>query len=131
MHRVAFSLPAWKALPAGGEYELDMVYYLPITGPANYAVTINGKEYAFKFEQPNLPLGDLSTGGDSGGGEGSDCSSDGVNTYPNWPQTDWQGNPSHAGSGDQIIYNDVIYKANWYTSSIPESNGSWSKVCNI
>ena len=131
MHRVAFSLPAWKALPAGGEYELDMVYYLPITGPANYAVTINGKEYAFKFEQPNLPLGDLSTGGDSGGGEGSDCSSDGVNTYPNWPQTDWQGNPSHAGSGDQIIYNDVIYKANWYTSSIPGSDGSWSKVCNI
>ena len=68
MHHVAFSLPTWKALPAGD---------------------------------------------------------------PNWPQTDWQGNPSHAGSGDQIIYNNIIYKANRYTSSIPESNGSWSKVCNI
>ncbi len=59
MHRVAFSLPNWKALPAGGTYELDMVYYLPISGPANYSVNINGKDYAFKFEQPELPQGNL------------------------------------------------------------------------
>ncbi|MEF1186332.1 chitinase C-terminal domain-containing protein, partial [Vibrio sinaloensis] len=49
MHRVAFSLPSWKELPAGGTYELDMVYYLPISGPANYTVNINGVDYAFKF----------------------------------------------------------------------------------
>ncbi len=59
MHRVAFTLPNWKSLPAGGTYELDMVYYLPISGPANYTVNVNGRDYALKFEQPDLPLGNL------------------------------------------------------------------------
>ncbi|HIF9337457.1 TPA: chitinase C-terminal domain-containing protein [Photobacterium damselae] len=132
MHRVAFTLPKWKSLPAGESYELDMVYYLPITGPANYAVIVNGKEYAFKFEQPDLPLGDLTTGGgEGGGGDGGTCDTAGVNTYPDWPQADWAGNPSHANTGDQLIYNGVIYKANWWTSSVPGSDGSWSKVCKI
>ncbi|KOO11207.1 hypothetical protein AKJ18_30295 [Vibrio xuii] len=47
-----------------------MVYYLPISGPANYSVNINGVDYAFKSEQPDLPVADLSgsTGGDTGGG---------------------------------------------------------------
>lgn len=119
MHRVAFTLPKWKSLPAGESYELDMVYYLPITGPANYVVIVNGKEYAFKFEQPDLPLGDLTTGGgEGGGGDGGTCDTAGVNTYPDWPQADWAGNPSHANTGDQLIYNGVIYKANWWTSSV-------------
>lgn len=55
MHRVAFTLPNWKNLPVGGSYELDMVYYLPISGPANYSVKVNGVEYAFAFEHPELP----------------------------------------------------------------------------
>ncbi|NOH72755.1 chitinase [Vibrio pectenicida] len=56
MHRASFTLPSWKNLPIGGEYELDMVYYLPISGPANYSVKVNGVDYAFKFEQPDLPI---------------------------------------------------------------------------
>lgn len=129
MHRVAFTLPSWKNLPAGGTYELDMVYYLPISGPANYSVNVNGKDYAFKFEQPNLPLGDISTGGGNPGG--GECVTTGVNTYPNWPQTDWAGNPSHANQGDKIIHNGVVYQANWWTSSTPGGDGSWTKVCAI
>ncbi|MGF1688645.1 glycosyl hydrolase family 18 protein [Photobacterium japonica] len=130
MHRVAFTLPGWKELPAGGTYELDMVYYLPISGPANYSVNINGQDYAFKFEQPDLPIG---TPGEGGGGnpDPGGCDTTGVNTYPNWPQTDWGGNPSHANQGDKIIHNGVVYKANWWTSSTPGSDGSWAKVCNI
>ncbi|MDO6542284.1 chitinase C-terminal domain-containing protein [Photobacterium sanguinicancri] len=132
MHRVAFTLPSWKELPAGGTYELDMVYYLPISGPANYAVTVNGKEYAFKFEQPDLPLGDIS-GGNNGGGDngGGTCSTTGLNVYPNWPQTDWGGNPSHANQGDKIIHNGVVYKANWWTSAVPGTGGSWTTVCSV
>ncbi|KLV07049.1 chitinase [Photobacterium aquae] len=135
-HRVAFSLPGWKNLPAGGTYVLDMVYYLPITGPSNYSVTINGKEYAFAAEQPDLPIGDLNGGGNPGGGDGGNpgdgtCDTNGVNTYPNWPQSDWGGNPSHANQGDKMIHDGVVYKANWWTSSVPGSDGSWTKVCNI
>lgn len=133
MHRVAFSLPTWKSLPAGASYELDMVYYLPISGPANYSVNVNGVDYAFKFEQPDLPLGDLNAPG-PGPGPGPEpgtCDTTGVQTYPNFPQSDWAGNPSHANTGDKLIHQGVVYQANWWTSSVPGSDGSWTKVCNI
>ena len=132
MHRVSFSLPAWKDLPAGGTYELDMVYYLPISGPANYTVISGGKEFAFKFEQPDLPIGDLNSGTGGGGGtEPGTCDTTGLVTYPDLPQTDWQGNPSHANQGDKVIHNGVVYQANWWTASEPGSDGSWATVCNI
>lgn len=132
MHRVSFSLPAWKDLPAGGTYELDMVYYLPISGPANYTVISGGKEFAFKFEQPDLPIGDLNSGTGGGGGtEPGTCDTAGLVTYPALPQTDWQGNPSHANQGDKVIHNGVVYQANWWTASEPGSDGSWSTVCNV
>ncbi|WP_104024652.1 chitinase C-terminal domain-containing protein [Vibrio hyugaensis] len=132
MHRVSFSLPAWKDLPAGGTYELDMVYYLPISGPANYTVISGGKEFAFKFEQPDLPIGDLNSGTGGGGGtEPGTCDTAGLVTYPDLPQIDWQGNPSHANQGDKVIHNGVVYQANWWTASEPGSDGSWATVCNI
>ncbi|EDP60765.1 glycosyl hydrolase family 18 protein [Vibrio sp. AND4] len=132
MHRVSFSLPAWKDLPADGTYELDMVYYLPISGPANYTVISGGKEFAFKFEQPDLPIGDLNSGTGGGGGtEPGTCDTTGLVTYPDFPQTDWQGNPSHANQGDKVIHNGVVYQANWWTASEPGSDGSWSTLCNV
>ncbi|MDW1846484.1 glycosyl hydrolase family 18 protein [Vibrio sp. Vb2110] len=131
MHRVSFSLPAWKDLPAGGTYELDMVYYLPISGPANYSVISGGKEFAFKFEQPALPIGDLNAGTGGGSTEPGTCDTTGLVTYPALPQTDWAGNPSHANQGDKIIHNGVVYQANWWTAAEPGTDGSWSTVCNI
>ncbi|EPA0508055.1 glycosyl hydrolase family 18 protein [Vibrio sp. 811] len=131
MHRVSFSLPAWKDLPAGGTYELDMVYYLPISGPANYSVISGGKEFAFKFEQPALPIGDLNAGTGGGTTEPGTCDTTGLVTYPALPQTDWAGNPSHANQGDKIIHNGVVYQANWWTAAEPGTDGSWSTVCNI
>lgn len=130
MHRVSFSLPAWKDLPAGGTYEFDMVYYLPISGPANYMVISGGKEFAFKFEQPDLPIGDLNSG-TGGGTEPGTCDTTGLVTYPDFPQTDWQGNPSHANQGDKVIHNGMVYQANWWTASEPGSDSSWSRVCNV
>ena len=133
MHRVAFTLPAWKDLPAGGVYELDMVYYLPISGPANYTVNVNGVDYAFKSEQPDLPLGDI-TSGNGGGGDTTNpgtCDSAGATTYPDFPQKDWAGNPSHANTGDKVIHNGVVYTANWWTASTPGSDGSWTKDCTL
>ncbi|MCV5943049.1 chitinase C-terminal domain-containing protein, partial [Escherichia coli] len=60
-----------------------MVYYLPISGPANYSVISGGKEFAFKFEQPELPIGDLNAGsGDGGTTEPGTCDTTGLVTYP-------------------------------------------------
>ncbi|SKA51643.1 chitinase C-terminal domain-containing protein [Enterovibrio nigricans] len=130
MHRVSFSLPSWKSLAAGATYELDMVYYLPISGPANYTVNINGVEYAFAFEYADLPLADLSGGGtDPGNPDPGTCDTAGLSVYPDFPQKDWAGNPSHANSGDKVVHEGAIYQANWWTASVPGSDGSWSKVC--
>ncbi|USH01349.1 chitinase C-terminal domain-containing protein [Grimontia kaedaensis] len=133
MHRLAFSLPTWDSLAPGATYELDFVYYLPISGPANYTVNINGVDYAFAYEYSDLPLADLSAGGgngggDNGGGTGT-CDTTGIVVYPNLPQTDWAGNPSHAAAGDKVVKDDVVYQANWWTASVPGSDGSWTKVC--
>ena len=124
MHRAGFSLPSWQTLKNGESYDLDMVYYLPISGPANYTVKINNLEYAFAFEYADLPLADLSTPT-----EPENCETDGLNVYPNWPQTDWEGKPSHANTGDKMVHEGRIYQANWYSTSIPGSDTSWTKVC--
>jgi len=131
MHRVAFSLPSWKNLPSGESYQLDMVYYLPITGPANYTVTVSGVDYALKFEHPDLPIGDISNGGNEGGDLPKCESTAGINTYPDFPQLDWAGNPSHANGGDQMIHNGIVYQAKWWTNSQPGSDTTWEAVCKI
>ncbi len=68
-----------------------------------------------------------SISGDSCAAQGIQMSK--VNTYPNWPQIDWQGNPDHANQGDLVCNSNTVYKANWYTSTVPGSDGSWTKVC--
>ncbi|OCQ19194.1 cellulase [Pseudoalteromonas luteoviolacea] len=54
---------------------------------------------------------------------GQSC--DGVNAYPNWPQLDWQGKPSHANTGDKMQHDNKLYQANWWTKSEPGSNAAW------
>lgn len=128
MHRVAFSLPTWKALPSGGTYELDMVYYLPISGPANYSVNINGVDYAFKLEQPDLPLADLTTGnggnsGDTGNNNGGDSGSGTVSI--------WEPGVTKAINGDTYRYNGKCFVAknnpgSW--ESPTQTNWFWDEV---
>jgi chitinase len=55
MHRVSVKLPSWSSLAPGANTTLAVVYYLPISGPSNFAVMINGKAYAIRSEQPYLP----------------------------------------------------------------------------
>ena len=63
---------------------------------------------------------------------GSIDACDGINTYPNWTQTDWSGIPDHANARDLMQHSGSAYKANWYTKAIPGSDASWSFVhsCN-
>lgn len=58
---------------------------------------------------------------------------DGINTYPNWTTTDWDGGPTtHNEAGDMMTFEGNAYSANWYTNSIPGSDNTWSfiKSCN-
>ena len=55
LHRVSVKLPSWSNLTPGASTTLAVVYYLPISGPTNFSVTINGKAYVIRSEQPYLP----------------------------------------------------------------------------
>jgi chitinase len=54
-HRVSVKLPSWQTLAPGQSVSLAVVYYLPISGPRNYSVTLGGKTYAIREEAPYLP----------------------------------------------------------------------------
>ena len=116
MHRLSFTLPRWKTLAPGDSYELDMVYYLPVSGPANYLMVLNGNEYVFSFEYPELPLADLSPG-DGDGGNGS--------------VTDWRPGETRAVNGNIYKYNQLCFVAKnspgpWDTPT--GSNWFWDEV---
>ncbi|ESP93542.1 MULTISPECIES: cellulase family glycosylhydrolase [Pseudoalteromonas] len=48
-----------------------------------------------------------------------------TNVYPNWPQSDWQGQPSHANTGDKLVHNNILYQAKWWTSAEPGTSSAW------
>ncbi|NTS76653.1 polysaccharide deacetylase family protein [Catenovulum sp. SM1970] len=51
------------------------------------------------------------------------------NYYPDFPQLTWDGQPSHADKGDQLVHNGIIWQANWWTNSEPSAeDNSWSNV---
>ncbi len=57
----------------------------------------------------------------------ADCS--GVNEYPDWTGRNWDGGPyDHAKAGDSMVYQGVLYRANWYTTTVPGSDPSWATV---
>ncbi|PCK09233.1 MAG: hypothetical protein COA42_05085 [Alteromonadaceae bacterium] len=70
--------------------------------------------------------------------DGSGCSINAdqcadINVYPNWTTKDWAGGePTHNEPGDPMVYQGAAYTANYYTTSIPGSDGSWSflKSCS-
>ncbi len=49
-HRIRVTLSSWKSIPAGTSEDFDLVYYLPISGPSNYTLSIDGKKYRLVSE---------------------------------------------------------------------------------
>ncbi|RJX39979.1 chitinase [Paenibacillus pinisoli] len=45
-HRIAITVPGWKSIAPGASELFDLVYYLPISGPANVTITIDGVTYS-------------------------------------------------------------------------------------
>ncbi|BDX07174.1 glycosyl hydrolase family 18 protein [Planctobacterium marinum] len=139
-HTVSIPLNGNTSIAAGTEFTVSMVYYLPVSGLGNaLRINIGDKVLGLKSAYPHLPeyTGDGDTGdGDNGtGGTGASCESQNIDpasyrAYPNFPQTDWQGNPSHAATGDRLTHQNSVWQANWWTTAQPGSDGSWSAVCS-
>ncbi|PCK31920.1 cellulase family glycosylhydrolase [Pseudoalteromonas piscicida] len=50
---------------------------------------------------------------------------DSINTYPDWTQTNWQGVPNHASTGDKMQHQNKLYQANWWTQAEPGTSSAW------
>lgn len=132
-HRVKISTPSYLTLADGEEWKVVLKYYLPVSMPSNWVVKVAGEEFALSGEYPNLPMGSISSGGgnNGGGNTGGDCSNaSDYPAYPNFPQKDWAGNPSHANAGDRMTHNNALYEAKWWTSATPGTS-DWDLVCTF
>lgn len=143
-HRVKFTLPGWQSLAPGASLDGVIKYYLPVSMPSNFTVTFDGKTYGF---------GSADSGNGDGGTPPVDCSvtpddpacntppvdsceakgidATAVPAYPNFPQTDWAGNPSHAAGGDRMKNATAVFVAKWWTNTEPGTSADWDFVCNI
>ncbi|WP_368166098.1 glycosyl hydrolase family 18 protein [Aeromonas sp. R9-1] len=135
-HKVAMTLPNWKAWAPGSTVEVAMTYYLPAAGVPSGMRIVNGSQtIGLKSDFPTLPEAVIQGGGGGENPGGTSCSSQSIdpasyNVYPNWPQLSWDGKPSHANTGDRLSHNKAVWQANWYTSSEPKAgDGSWKQVC--
>ncbi|GAA6205864.1 glycosyl hydrolase family 18 protein [Thalassotalea sp. SU-HH00458] len=124
-----------KSFTPNETIDAQVMYYMPITGPVNFSIEKDGQVYAFSAQYPTLPIAEVNDPSDpsdpvdpNGECEGTAISD--IPIYPDWPQTDWAGNPSHATGGDLMSHNNAIFKAKWWTNTEPGTTADWQQVCN-
>ncbi|MBT1445805.1 chitinase C-terminal domain-containing protein [Shewanella sp. JM162201] len=143
-HRVKFVLPSWKSLAPGASLDGTIKYYLPVSMPSNFTVSFGGKTYGFgtgsggNGDGTTPPLDCNATPDDPACSTApvDSCTSKAIDAasipaYPNFPRTDWAGNPSHALGGDRMKNATAVYEAKWWTSTEPGKSADWDFVCNI
>ncbi|XOV78965.1 MAG: glycosyl hydrolase family 18 protein [Aestuariibacter sp.] len=134
-HTVRLPLSSSAPVAAGEEFTVSMVYYLPVSGIiSGLRINLADRVLGLKSEFPHLPEYDGNGSGGGNGGTGSDCASMNINpsdypAYPDFPNQDWQGNPSHAVQGDRMTHQNTVWEANWWTTATPGSDGSWTAIC--
>lgn len=76
---------------------------------------------------PNTPAG--TTVNASGCEEPTGGSCNGVAVYPTWLHNDYDGGPNtHLLGGELMQHNNQLFQANWYTSSLPGSDATWTSL---
>ncbi|WP_374201533.1 chitinase C-terminal domain-containing protein [Actinocorallia sp. API 0066] len=114
-HRVSLKLPGHTSIPPGGSADVALVYYLPVSTPSNWTVSVGGKLYAL--------AGDLSRDGavvtptPTPTGTPTDPPGD---CEPTWSAT-----TTYTG-GDRVSRNGRNYTAQWWTlGEEPGTTGQW------
>ncbi|SDL00507.1 chitinase C-terminal domain-containing protein [Streptomyces indicus] len=126
-HRASLKLPAWQSLAPGASVELDFVYYLPVSTPSNWTVTVGGKAYALAGDLARgTTIGQPGTGSPSpspsGPGTGSPSPSQpgGACTPAAWNAT------AEYGGGTVVSHKSHTWKAKWWTKGEePGTTGEW------
>lgn len=143
-HHIKFTLPTWKNIAPGANFEGVIKYYLPVSMPSNFTVSFNGQRYAFANKDsvsvtptdptacelnPSLPECVTPPVGNSCAAKGINAST--IAAYPDFPQKDWQGNPSHAATGDKMKDASSVFEALWWTQDKPGNTSSWKPLCSL
>ncbi|MER5889833.1 chitinase C-terminal domain-containing protein [Streptomyces sp. NPDC001941] len=142
-NRVSLKLPSWQSLAPGASVDLSFNYYLPVSTPWNWTVTINGTQYALAGDlargttvvEPDTGTGSTggtstggttggatggNTGGTTGGTDGGTTGGGGQCTAPAWSST------AEYGGGTTVSYNGHSWKSKWWTKGEqPGTTGEW------
>nr|BAX64261.1 cellulase [Simiduia sp. TM-2] len=113
---------------AKGPFNINWIEFKPkTTVPADS----DGDGVADNVDQcPNTPAGaQVDSNGCTVVTPPASCS--GVASYPNWTTPDYNGGPNtHLEKNEQMQHQGKLYRANWYTNSVPGSDASWTFVQN-
>ena len=134
-HRVSFTIPGWQTIPAGESLEGDIKVQLPTSTPSNFTIEISGVKYGFSEEHGGSdgqtfcelnPTDPICTNppppADSCEALGVDTSA--IAVYPQYPSGD------HAKGTEQMVLDNSLYTAKWWTTVAPPSN-DWDFVCKV
>ncbi|MFE0676833.1 chitinase C-terminal domain-containing protein [Streptomyces sp. NPDC058867] len=127
-HRVSLKLPAWQSLAPGASVDLSFNYYLPVSTPWNWTVTISGTTYALAG---NLARGTTLVEPGTGGTPTPDPTgsptptptptpTSGACTAPAWNTA------TEYGGGTQVSHKGHTWKSKWWTKGEePGTTGEW------
>ncbi|MFI2436632.1 chitinase C-terminal domain-containing protein [Streptomyces sp. NPDC018693] len=118
-HRVSLKLPGWQSLAPGASVELSFNYYLPVSTPWNWTVTIAGTTYSLAG---NLARGTTLVEPDTANPTPTPTPTPtgGTCTAPAWdPATAYTG-------GNTVSHKGHSWKAKWWTKGEePGTTGEW------
>ncbi|WP_121703035.1 chitinase C-terminal domain-containing protein [Streptomyces sp. E5N298] len=130
-HRVSLKLPAWQSLAPGATVDLSFNYYLPVSTPSNWTVTIGGKAYALTGDlargttvvdpgaQTPTPT-PTPTGTQSPGPSPSPTDGTGPCAAPAWDAA------ASYGGGISVSHRGHTWKSKWWTKGEePGTTGEW------
>ncbi|MFI6446164.1 chitinase C-terminal domain-containing protein [Kitasatospora sp. NPDC050543] len=141
-NRVSVKLPGWQSLAPGASVDLDFVYYLPVSTPANWTVNVGGTLYGL--------AGDLARG-TSGGGTASPTATPSPTATATATATatvtptatasptatatptggsctapSWDAAATYATTGTKVSWKGHTYSNKWWTKGEdPGTTGQW------
>lgn len=109
-HRVSTTLEYCQIIPAGKSLDIPIIYFLPITGPVNTTLSLEGAPYAPAADHLKAPT--PATPPEGG------CSA------PDWDPTKIYNPASQPVEEITVKYNGKIWKAKWWTQGDAPGTGA-------
>ncbi|GGM36841.1 chitinase [Longimycelium tulufanense] len=125
-HRVALRLPNWQTLAPGQSTEVQLTYYLPISGPANYTVSSGGRTYAVQQDLGRQTAGGTPTNTTTPTSTTATTTATTTTTpppvchAPAWDRTEVY------TAGDTVSHKSHAWRAKWWTQGEePGTTDEW------